>query len=317
MSPSVPEAGRPATYRVVIVDDEPLARDCIRLALRGASDVTIVAECGDGDSAVQAIRTTSPDLVFLDVQMPGMDAFGVIDRIGADAMPPVVFVTAFDAHAIRAFEVHALDYVLKPFDDQRLLAALDHARGVVRERYQGELGRRLAEVLQSWNGAPPPAPSPAARPGERPHPAPPGALGRLRIEPTAVAHLAGDLANEHDAEPLERRPAGSYVERFTVREDGRVRFVPAADVDWFEADGNYMLLHVGEVRHRVRASLRDVIDDLDPRRFVRIHRSAIVNVDRIRELQPWFGGDYVAILRTGAKLKVSRRRVAQLLRPMA
>jgi two-component system LytT family response regulator len=305
-------------YRVVIVDDEPLARDCIRLALRGVPDVTIVAECGDGVSAVDAIRTKAPDVVFLDVQMPGMDAFAVIERIGAAAMPPVVFVTAFDAHAIRAFEVHALDYVLKPFDDQRLLAALEHARGVVRARHQGELGRRLAEVLQSWNGAAPVLHTAGARQGEGARTTPsPAAIARLDMEPSVVQYEGSDAAGESAMEPADRRHPGTYIARFAVREDGRVRFVPATDVDWIEADGNYMVLHVGDVRHRVRASLRDVIGELDPKRFARIHRSVIVNIDRIRELQPWFGGDYIAILRTGAKLKVSRRRVAQLLRPMA
>lgn len=293
MLPSVPDVSAPAVmHRVVIVDDEPLARDCIRLALAKATDVTIVAECSDGVGAVHAIRTHAPDIVFLDVQMPGLDGFAVIDRIGAGAMPPVVFVTAYDAHAMRAFEVHALDYVLKPFDDDRLLSALDHARSVVRERQHGELGRRLAEVLRSWNA------SAAAReaPDERDDDAP---------------------SVPEPSEAAKRAASGSYIARFAVRGGGRVRFVPATDVDWIEADGNYAILHVGEARHRIRAALRQVIAELDPKRFVRTHRSVIVNVERIRELQPWFGGDYIAILRNGAKLKVSRLRASQLLRPMA
>ncbi|MFL5578416.1 MAG: LytR/AlgR family response regulator transcription factor [Gemmatimonadaceae bacterium] len=294
MSPSAPDAAPDApvagALRVVIVDDEPLARDCMRLALRGAADVSVVAECADGVAAVEAIRARAPDVVFLDVQMPGLDGFGVIDGVGVAAMPVVVFVTAYDAHAIRAFEVHALDYVLKPFDDRRLLAALARARAAVRDRRQGELGRRLAEVVRDWSeGAPGTAASDAA-----------------------AADQPGD---EWESRPAAR---GAYIARFAVRDpEGRVRFVATADVDWIEADGNYMVLHVGEARHRLRAALRQVIGELDPRRFVRIHRSAIVNVERIREVQPWFGGDYIAILRTGAKLRVSRLRAAQLLRPTA
>jgi two-component system LytT family response regulator len=294
----------PAALRVVIVDDEPLARDCMRLALRGAPDVRVVAECKDGPSAVEAIRAHAPDLVFLDVQMPGLDGFGVIERVGPEAMPPVVFVTAYDAHAIRAFEVHALDYVLKPFGDQRLVAALDRARSAIRERRHGELGRRLAEVVRGWYQLSPSGAPPLAAASE-------GGAGSAPSDDDDAA--AGSL----DAQRDRRATRSSYLTRFAVREDGRVRFVAAADVDWIEADGNYIVLHVGEARHRVRASLRRVAEELDPKLFARIHRSAVVNIDRIREVQPWFGGDYIAILRGGAKLRVSRLRAAQLLRPTA
>src|SRR5688500_6019167 len=156
-SPSVPNVMEPpatvSTVRVLIVDDEPLARDCMRLALRGAVGVELVAECCDGASAVDAIRHHAPDIMFLDVQMPGLDGFAVLDRIDAAQMPVVVFVTAFDSHAIRAFEVNALDYVLKPFPDERLLAALDRARSAIQERRNGELGRRLAAFVQDWQAS--------------------------------------------------------------------------------------------------------------------------------------------------------------------
>ena len=275
MSP-VPDAA----LRVAIVDDEPLARDCMRLALRGARDVMLVAECADGIEAVEAIERRAPDVVFLDVQMPGLDGFGVIERVGADAMPLVVFVTAFDAHAIRAFEVHAMDYVLKPFPDERFLAAVERARSAVNERRQLELGRRLAELVRDW---------PAA------------VTGDAHASPGPRAPGAAD----------ER----SWTTRFTVRQDGRVRFVAVGDIDWIEADGNYLKLHAGGATHRVRGTIAGVMAELDPAAFVRVHRSAIVNVARIRELQPWFGGDYVAILGTGAKVRVSRTRVSELLRP--
>ena len=296
-----------STVRVLIVDDEPLARDCMRLALRGAAAVELVAECCDGASAVDAIRHHAPDIVFLDVQMPGLDGFAVLDRIDAAMMPVVVFVTAFDSHAIRAFEVNALDYVLKPFPDERLLAALERARTAIQERRNGDLGRRLAAFVQDWQ----------AGTLDRGRHAPPPAASAASVASTSHVDRV-DVADDDDDQPVEpRRGRASYIGRFAVRADGRVRFVPATEVDWIEADGNYMVLHVGEAQHRLRASLAGLTEGLDPKQFVRIHRSVIVNVERIREVQPWFGGDYIAILHTGAKLRVSRLRAAQLLKPTA
>jgi len=302
-----------STVRVLIVDDEPLARDCMRLALRGAAGVDLVAECCDGASAVDAIRHHAPDIVFLDVQMPGLDGFAVLDQIDASQMPVVVFVTAFDSHAIRAFEVNALDYVLKPFPDERLLAALARARSAIHERRNGELGRRLAAFVHDWQaGTLDRGPSLVA-------PAAGGASGSSvsRVSPGSPQEDLADSDEDEHQRTDRRSGQASYIGRFAVRSDGRVRFVPAADVDWIEADGNYMVLHVGEAQHRLRASLAGLTEGLDPKRFVRIHRSVIVNVERIREVQPWFGGDYIAILHTGAKLRVSRLRAAQLLRPTA
>jgi two-component system, LytTR family, response regulator len=304
---NVPVSHAVGAVRVLIVDDEPLARDCMRLALRAAPDVQIVAECVDGASAVEAIRHHAPDIVFLDVQMPGLDGFAVLERIDVASMPVVVFVTAFDSHAIRAFEVHALDYVLKPFPDERLLAALERAQATVQERRNGELGRRLAEFVQAWqSGA-------STRP-----PTPPGGTS-AQLSTLSARHTGGDMPSDDEDEGIEpaRAGAGSYIGRFAVRADGRVRFVPVPDVDWIEADGNYMVLHVGETQHRLRASLAGLTEGLDPKQFVRIHRSVIVNIDRITEVQPWFGGDYIAILKTGAKLRVSRLRAPKLLRPTA
>jgi two-component system LytT family response regulator len=237
--------------------------------------------------------------VFLDVHMPGLDGFGVLERIDATTMPVVVFVTAFDSHAIRAFEVNALDYVLKPFPDERIIAALDRARATIHERRHGELGRRLAAFVQDWQA------SAMGRGGEQ--------------ASSSIGHaLHPDMPDGGgDETRAERGGKGSYIARFAVRADGRVRFVSAADVDWIEADGNYMVLHVGEAKHRLRASLGSLTEGLDPKQFVRIHRSVIVNIERIREVQPWFGGDYIAILHTGAKLRVSRLRAPQLLRPTA
>ena len=225
--------------------------------------------------------------------MPGLDGFAVLERIDPATMPVVVFVTAFDSHAIRAFEVHALDYVLKPFPDERLLAALDRARAAVQERRNGELGRRLAEFVQAWQAG-----SFARVPDRR-------RCRRVTTRRRIADWRNGSIQSteaEHDvSEPNRAAGAPSYIGRFAVRSDGRVRFVPAADVDWIEADGNYMVLHVGEAQHRLRASLAGLTEGLDPKQFVRIHRSVIVNVERIREVQPWFGGDYIAILQDGCE----------------
>jgi two-component system LytT family response regulator len=240
--------------RTLIVDDEPLARDCVRLALEQQDDVAVVGECADGASAVDAIRAQDPDLVFLDVQMPGLDGFGVIERIGAEAMPPVLFVTAYDKHALRAFAVHALDFLLKPFDDDRFRDALEHAR------------RHLS------------------------------AEGRLGMR-DALTGL------------LESRRAGGerHARRIMVQEQERIRFVPVEAVDWFEADRNYVLLHCGKDVFRVRMTLTALQDELDPSRFIRVHRSTVLNLDRIREVQPWFGGDYVARHKYDQLVRVSRR----------
>lgn len=252
--------------RAIIVDDEPLARDCIRIALEAATDVELVAECPDGASAVTAIRAHDPDLLFLDVQMPGMSGFDVLEEVGPGAVPAVIFVTAYDEHAIRAFDVHAMDYVLKPFDDARFHEALDHARAQLDTERRGALARRLEALLADRAGG-----------GE-----------------------GGD----------------GYATRLMVRLRDRIHFVPVADVDWFEGAGNHVRLHVGQQSHLIRTTLSGLLERLDPRRFVRIHRSTIVNLDRIKEVQPWVSGDYVAILRDGTQLKVSRGCRDDLLRPV-
>jgi two-component system LytT family response regulator len=269
MQPRLPDVSHPSPLRVLLVDDEPLARDCVRVALRPHEDIEIVGECANGEEAVAGILARAPDLVFLDVQMPDFGGFEVIERIGPDRMPPVIFVTAFDEHALEAFRVHALDYVLKPFDDARVDEALAHARTQLAARRDGALGRRLAALLGD------------------------------RLPNATTPHAA---------------PA--YVTRFGVRHDDRTQFVLATAVDWFEADGNYVRLHVGATEHRLRSAIARLAQQLDPRQFAQIHRSMIVNLDRVREVQPWFGGDYVAILKDGQRLRVSRTYAPQVLRPM-
>lgn len=256
--------------RVLIADDEPLSRDCVRLALAAQPGVEVVAECGDGLETAEAIPRVGPDLVFLDVKMPGLDAFGVIERIGLARMPPVVFVTAYDEHAVRAFALHALDYVLKPFDDARLAESLAHAREQIALRSEGELARRLAALMRDL--APdgpdaPPAPAPQA-----------------------------------------------YARRILVRRDAASCFVAVDDVDWFAAERNYVRVHHGSASDVIRTTLHDLAARLDPARFVRIHRSTIVNLARVREVRPWFGGDCIAVLADGRELRVSRGYREHLMR---
>ena len=247
--------------RVLLVDDEPLARDSLRVILASETDVHIAGECGSGTEAVEAIRALAPDLVFLDVRMPGLDGFAVIDAIGPEHMPPVVFVTAYDAHAVRAFEIHALDYVLKPFDDDRLRVALERARAQRVLARDGALARRLASLLGD----------------------------RAALDDGG----AGDVVSR-------------WITRLQVPVGDRIRFVRVEDVDWIESAGNYVRVHVGRDKHLLRGTLGALERELDPKQFARIHRSAIVNLDRVRELEPYTGGDYIAFLTDGRKLRVSR-----------
>ena len=238
--------------RTLVVDDETLARERVLSLLQQESDVEVVGECSDGGQAVSAIQEQSPDLVFLDVQMPGSNGFGVIDAVGADRMPNVIFVTAYDEYALKAFEYHALDYLLKPFNRDRFQQTLKHARASLERRRAGDLGRRLLA-------------------------------------------LVNDI-----------KPEAPRLERLIVKSGGRVFFLRTDEIDWIEAAGNYVRLHLGEESHLFRETMNRMETRLDARRFVRIHRSRIVNTERIKELQPWFNGEYVVILRNGTRLTLSR-----------
>jgi two-component system, LytTR family, response regulator len=238
--------------RTLIVDDEPLARERVRALLAEETDVEVVGECRDGQEAVEAIRREAPDLVFLDVQIPELDGFGVIERIGVDKIPVIVFVTAYDQYALQAFEVHAVDYLLKPFDQDRFQKALARARQSVQLRRGGDVNERLVALLE-------------------------------------------DL----------KTPQG-HLERLVVKSSGRLFFLRAEEIDWIESSGNYVSLHVGPESHLLRETMNGIETKLDPARFIRIHRTAIVNIDRIRELQPLFHGEYDVVLRTGTTLTLSR-----------
>lgn len=254
--------------RTLIVDDEALARDTLRRLLGDDGEVQLVGDCGSGADAVQRIRDAEPDIVFLDVQMPEVDGFEVLRRLAPLRVPAVVFVTAYDAYALRAFEAEALDYLLKPFDDERFFRVLRRAKERVREQRAHRLAGRLVAEL-GVAAAPAPTPAPAAAPGP-------------------------------------------YADRLAVRQEGRIGFVATEDVDWIEAADYCVRLHAGGRVHLLRESMRELEARLDPRRFVRIHRSAVVNLARIRQLEPHFHGEYVVVMQDGARLRLSRGRRSRL-----
>jgi two-component system, LytTR family, response regulator len=238
--------------RALVVDDEPLARKCVRRFLQNNAEVVVVAECGDGESAVAAILAKKPDLVFLDVQMPEMDGFAVVRAVGVDRMPAIIFVTAYDRYALRAFDANALDFLLKPFGQERFERALARARKRIVGNSSHDEARRILAVLEQ---------------------------GQINQ---------------------------GYGERLPIAENGRILFVNTKDIDWIEAEGNYALLHVGSRGHELRETLTNLERKLNPRDFLRIHRSAIVNVHSIKEIRPWFRGYHLVVLQNGKELRMSR-----------
>lgn len=238
--------------RLLIVDDEPLARQKIRTLLAADPEMEIVGECANGVEAVAAVQSLRPDLMLLDVQMPQVDGFAVLDALKSDYLPLVIFVTAFDHYAIQAFEVHALDYLLKPFDRERFEAAIEHAKTYIRGTRDDHLDRRILSLLK-------------------------------QIEADS-----------------------KHLERLVVKSGGRVFFLLTGEIDWIEAEGNYVKVHTGGKSHLLRESISGLEAQLDPKEFIRIHRSTIVNLRRIRELQPWSHGEYHVILHNGTELTLSR-----------
>ena len=252
---------------VLLVDDEALARRRLRRLLSDAADVSVIAECGSGSAAIEALKAHQVDVVFLDIQMPGVDGFVVAESLQGPEAPLLVFVTAHDTHAIRAFETRALDYLLKPVRTERLALALDRVREALAARRSTAYARQLRSVIAQLDQEPGPTPPAVASTG---------------------------------------------AERIEVRDGERVRYVAADDVAWAEADGPHVRLHTAHGVFEIRETLAHLETALDARRFVRIHRSFIVNLGQIKELQPWFGGDAVLILKNGQQLKVSRTYRAQL-----
>ena len=238
--------------RVVIVDDEPLAREGLRLHLARESDVSIVGEAADGRRAVALVPSLQPDLVFLDVQMPLLDGFEVVEALAATFLPTIVFVTAYDKYAIKAFDVHALDYLLKPFSVERFHAALIRAREEIAARGAHDSRRRLLELIAERAGSP------------------------------------------------------DHLQRFVVRSGEGYKLVPAGDVVSFEAQGNYVKLTTRAGQHLLRITMSELERRLDPKRFARIHRSTMVNIDRIKEITPAWHGDFEVLLHDGQRLRLSR-----------
>jgi two-component system LytT family response regulator len=238
--------------RVLIVDDEPLARAHLRELLAEAVGVEVTGECGDGREAVRRILAEAPDLVLLDVQIPELDGFGVVREVGVERMPMVIFVTAYDEYALQAFDVSALAYLLKPVNREKFSTAVERARMLMRAGSSTETASRLGKLLERMSESRPPS------------------------------------------------------DRLSLKVDGRVLFVGVDEIDWLEADDNHVKVHIGQRTHQVRSTMASFEKRLPPGKFRRIHRSTMVNVRRIVEVQPWFAGDYVFILVGGARLTSGR-----------
>jgi two-component system LytT family response regulator len=257
--------------RTIIVDDEPAARRGVRLLLERDGAIEVVGEAASGPEAAELIRRVKPDLAFLDVQMPGADGFEVLRQLDPATVPAVVFVTAYDEHALRAFEVNAIDYLLKPYDDARFASALQRAKDAIRRSQADLMNVRLTQLLEY------------------------------------LQQMGGALAPAD-----EERPG----ERIQQKSSGEIFFLKADEIDWIEAEGDYMKFHVSGRTHLMRETMARLEARLDARRFIRIHRSTIVNLDRVRKLSPAFAGEYAVVLHDGTKLKLSRgyhERLAALL----
>ena len=264
--------------RVLIVDDEPLARQRLEDLLRLENGVTIIGTADNGAAAIDAIRSLHPDLVFLDVQMPGKTGLDVVREIGPDHMPPTIFVTAYDRYALQAFDLAAVDYLVKPFDDERFEQAFRRARRLVALQEMGDLREKLLAVLDTGRRG---TAAPASSPTET---------------PSATTH----------------RATSPYLERIAVEMRGKVRVVPVSQIEYITASGPYVELHTPERAYLIREAIHLLEEKLDPDRFLRIHRSIIVRVDLIDTFHRGAGGDYEVQLKSGARLRVSRSRREEL-----
>ena len=241
-----------APIRVLVVDDEPLAREKICGMAADDPDIRVVAECSNGAEAIEAVQSMRPDLILLDVQMPEVGGFAVLEALKDEGLPPVIFITAYDHYAVRAFEFHALDYLLKPFDRERFQTAIERAKRQIRRDSGARMDARILALLE------------------------------------------------------EMRETPRYSERLVVKTGGRVFFLNTDEIDWVEAEGNYVSIHTGKKSYLLRETISSLETQLDPKEFVRIHRSAIVRLDRIKELQPWSHGEYHVLLQDGTRLTLSR-----------
>ena len=250
--------------KTIIADDEPLAREKIRIMLEEDPDIELIGEFSDGIETVSAIQERQPDLVFLDVQMPELNGFGVLEALSDSHLPTIIFVTAFDQYALRAFEVHALDYLLKPFDRQRFQKALQRAKAHLLKEKSGEVNEKLLTLLED---------------------------------------LKSEKNNNYEKK---------FLDRLVIKSGGRVTFLKTEEIDWIEAAGNYVRLYIGKDSHLLRDTMNNIQAKLDPEKFLRIHRSTILKIERIKELQPWHHGEYVVTLEDGRQLTSSRSYRHQL-----
>jgi two-component system LytT family response regulator len=254
--PEVQSQAGSTALRTIIADDERLAREKLRIFLSTEPDVEIVAECQNGAQTIAAVRNNKTDLLLLDIQMPGLDGFQVLEQLRPDEIPVIIFTTAYDQYALRAFEAHALDYLLKPFDQERLHHALQRARAQVGVGHERELTKRILNLLSQVKSNVPGAP--------------------------------------HNQE------------RLVIRAKGRIVFLNLDEIDWIQASANYVRLNVGKESHLVRETIGGIAERLNPNHFVRIHRSTIVDVRKIKELIPVNSGEYIVVLNSGKELSCSR-----------
>jgi two-component system LytT family response regulator len=251
-----PEQSANTVIRTIIADDERLAREKLRILLSSEANIKVIAECQDGEQTVSAIRTYRTDLLLLDIQMPGMDGFQVLKELSEEEMPVVIFTSAYDQYAIRAFEAHALDYLLKPFDQERLHHALERARLELNKSQDRDITHRILNLL---------------------------------------SHVRSEMV-----------PASPPEGRLVIRAKGRVVFLSLNEIDWIEASANYVRLNVGKESHLFRETIGRISERLNPNHFVRVHRSTIVNVRKIKELIPVNSGEYIVVLKNGKELSCSR-----------
>jgi two-component system LytT family response regulator len=257
------------TIRTLIVDDEPLARRGLELRLQGAADIQIVRHCANGREAIAAIAEEAPDLMFLDIQMPGLSGLDVVAQVPQESMPMIVFVTAFDRYAINAFEAHALDYLLKPVDDARLAAALDRVRAQWQQKQAAAQREQLLALLADLTGK-------------------------------------GEISPEELPQPANSTAPRRYATLLPIRSGRETLRLDVATIDWIDAAGDYMCLHAGGQTHVLRATMKELEEVLDPLVFQRVHRSTIVNLARVRSLRPHLNGECFLKLQSGQEIKLSR-----------
>ncbi len=236
----------------IIVDDESLSREKIHNLLDSDEEIEVVGECSNGIQALEQIHTKQPDIVFLDIQMPDLDGFGVVENIKGSRIPHIIFITAFDDYAIRAFEVNAIDYLLKPFDKVRFTEALERAKRINHSEKIEEINAQLQDLLEALKSQSP------------------------------------------------------HLKRLVIKTSGRIYFIKTEQIDWIESAGNYAVVHCGKEKHLYRETLKSLSEQLDPGQFIRVHRSKIVNMDCVQEIQPWAHGDQLLILADGTELVMSR-----------